>query len=343
MTEISILAIDLAKHNFQVCATTSEGEVIYNRKYTRGRLAKLLEAQGSCIVAMEACGTSNYWGRLAISHGHDVKIIPPIYVKPFVRRGAKNDANDALAIATAVRQPGMRFVPVKTAQKQSYAMLFRTHQTLMRQRAQLICSLRGHLSEYGVIVAQGNSALFAFEDQIEERLAELPPAILDATRIFYHHFDQLNQSLKALEKQMAAATNADQDTCRLRTMPGIGPINAAAFLAFAPPMETFTRGRDFSAWLGLVPKQMSSGGKTKLGRVSKMGQADLRRLLVTGATVCIRWAKWKGIRPDSWLGRLLARMPGKKAAIALANKMARILWAMVTRKEEYRGGLVEYV
>ena len=141
----------------------------------------------------------------------------------------------------------------------------------------------------------------------------------------------------------AAATNADEDTRRLRTMPGIGPINAAAFLAFAPPMESFKRGRDFSAWLGLVPKQMSSGGKTKLGRVSKMGQADLRRLLVTGATVCIRWAKWKGIRPESWLGRLLARMPGKKAAIALANKMARILWAMVTRKEEYRGGLVEYV
>ena len=216
----------------------------------------------------------------AAAHGHDVKIIPPIYVKPFVRRGAKNDANDALAIATAVRQPGMRFVAVKTEEKQSNAMLFRTHQTLMRQRAQLICALRGHLSEYGVIVAQGNAALFAFEEKIEERLADLPCAVLDATRLYYHHFSQLNQSLKSLEKQMAVATNADEDTRRLRTMPGIGPINAAAFLAFAPPMETFKRGRDFSAWLGLVPKQMFSGGKTKLGRVSKMGQSDLRRLLV---------------------------------------------------------------
>lgn len=342
MSEISILAIDLAKHNFQVCATTCEGEVIYNRKYTRARLTKLLESHDTCIVAMEACGTSNYWGRLAASHGHDVKLIPPIYVKPFVKRGAKNDANDALGIATAVRQPGMRFVAVKTTEKQSNAMVFRTHQALMKQRTQLICALRGHLGEYGIIIAQGNTALFAFEEKMEELLQDLPCVVLETARLYYHHFSQLNQSLKSLEKQMAVTTKADQDACRLQTMPGIGPINAAAFLAFAPPMETFKRGRDFSAWLGLVPKQMSSGGKTKLGRVSKMGQSDLRRLLITGAIVCIRWAKCKGIQGDSWLSQLLNRMPVKKAAVAMANKMARILWAMVTNKEDYRGGLVNY-
>lgn len=342
MTEITILAIDLAKHKFQVCATTSQGEVIYNRQYTRSRLSKLLTSQESCIVAMEACSTSHYWGRFAAEQGHDVRIIPPIYVKPFVKRSAKNDANDALAIATAVRQPGMRFVAVKTAEKQSHAMVLRTHQMLMKQRTQMICALRSHLSEYGVIIAQGTAAVFAFEEKMEEHLADLPCAVLEVARLYYHQFSELNQSLKSLEKQMAAATNADEDARRLRTLPGIGPINAAAFLAFAPPMETFKRGRDFSAWLGLVPKQMSSGGKTKLGRLSKMGQSDLRRLLVTGATVCIRWANRKGIEADSWLGRLLARMPAKKAAVAMANKMARILWAMVTKKEDYRGGLVNY-
>lgn len=342
MTDISILAIDLAKHSFQVCATTAEGVVIYNRKYTRGKLEQLLTEHPTCLVAMEACATSHHWGRLATGLGHDVKLIPPIYVKPFVKRGAKNDANDAAAIATAVRQPSMRFVRIKSQEQQSHAMLFRSHQTFTRQRAQLLITLRGHLAEHGIIVAKGNAALLGFAARLESEAGLVPDLVLESARLYYHHIDQLAQTVATLERQMAEATKRDKDMRRLRTMPGVGPISAAAFLAFAPPMESFRRGRDFAAWLGLVPKQLSTGGKTKLGRVSKMGQSDLRRLLITGATVCIRWARWKGIRSDSWLGKLLERKQGTLAAVALANKMARILWAMVTKKQDYRGGLVEY-
>ena len=342
MSEISILAIDLAKHAFQVCATTAEGVIVFNRRYTRGKLEQLLTEHPTCLVAMEACATSHHWGRFATELGHDVKLIPPIYVKPFVKRSAKNDANDAAAIATAVRQPGMRFVKVKSQEQQSHAVLFRTHQTLTRQRAQLIITLRGHLAEHGVIVAKGNAALLAFEDTLESNRGLVPELVLEAARLYYHHIEQLARSIAALERQMAEATKRDDDMRRLRTMPGIGPINAAAFMAFAPPMESFRCGRDFAAWLGLVPRQHSTGGKTRLGRVSKMGQSDLRRLLITGATVCIRWARWKGVRPDSWLGRLLERKQGTLAAVALANKMARILWAMVTKGQDYRGSLVEY-
>ena len=170
----------------------------------------------------------------------------------------------------------------------------------------------------------------------------MPDLVLETARLYYHHMDQLAQTIATLERQMTAEAKENSDIQRLRTMPGIGPITAAAFLAFVPPMEIFKRGRDFAAWLGLVPKQLSTGGKTRLGRISKMGQSDLRRLLITGATVCIRWARWKGVKSDSWLGRLLERKQGTLAAVALANKMARILWAMVTKKEDYRGGLVDY-
>ena len=342
MSEISILAIDLAKHSFQVCATTSEGVIVFNRKYSRGKLNQLLSEHPKCLVAMEACATSHWWGRYAQEAGHDVRLILPIYVKPFVKRSAKNDANDAAAIATAVRQPGMRFVRVKDQEQQTQAMLFRTHQTLTRQRATLITTLRGHFAEHGIIVAKGDAALMAFEETMETQVGIMPDLVRETARLYYHHMGQLAQTIATLERQMAEAAKDDKDMQRLRTMPGVGPITAAAFLAFAPPMESFRRGRDFAAWLGLVPKQLSTGGKTKLGRISKMGQSDLRRLLITGATLCIRWARWKGVKQDSWLGRLLERKQGTLAAVALANKMARILWAMVTKKQDYRGGLVEY-
>ncbi len=342
MPTVDILAIDLGKYSFQICATTNEGEIVFNRKCSRRKLSELLAKQPCCVVAMEACATSHNWGRLAKSYGHKVKLIPPIYVKPFVKR-SKNDAADAAAIATAVRQPDMRFVALKSADQQSHAMLFKSHQTLTRQRSQLMITMRGHLAEYGIVVPRGNSAFLAFEEQLEVGFEAVPDLVLETVRLYYHHIHKLTESIIALERQMAAVAKLNDNTRRLRTMPGIGPINAIAFLAFAPPMESFKRGRDFSAWLGLVPKQHSTGGKTKLGRVSKMGQSDLRRLLICGATACIRWAKAKGIDPNSWLGNLIARKPAKMVAVALANKMARIMWAMIINERDYEGGLVKYL
>lgn len=341
MTDVSILAIDLAKHSFQVCAVNAEGVVLYNRKYSRGKLSELLTSHPRCLVAMEACATSHYWGREAQGHGHDVRLIPPVYVKPFVKR-SKNDANDAAAIAVAVRQPDMRFVAIKSPEQQAQAMLFRTHQTFTRQRSQLLITLRGHLAEHGIIVAKGNAALLAYEDVLEAQPDLVPDLVLEAARFYFHHIAQINTTIATFERQMRDTAKRDDTARRLQTMPGIGPINAAAFLAFAPPMENFRKGRDFAAWLGLVPRQHSTGGKTKLGRVSKMGQADMRRLLITGATACLRWAVAKGIDPQSWLGRLLARKPFKMVAVAMANKMARAMWAMVTKEQDYSGGLVQY-
>lgn len=341
MNTVDILAIDLAKHSFQVCGTNKDGEVIFNRKYSRPKLEQLLADHPACLVAMEACGTSHHWGRVAQKAGHDVRLIPPIYVKPFVKRG-KNDAVDAAAIATAVRQPDMRFVAVKSQEQQSHAVLFRTHQSFTRARARLMTTLRGHLAEHGVIVPKGYAALLAFEEKLEAEPDLVPDLVLDIVRLYYHQIEQLARSITKLERQMAEIAKQDEVARRIQTMPGVGPINAAAFLAFAPPMESFKRGRDFAAWLGLVPRQLSTGGKTRLGRVNKMGQSDMRRLLVNGATVCLRWATAKGISPESWLGRLMARKPWKVVAIALANKMARAIWAMVTKKQDYAGGLVVY-
>ena len=203
MSEVSILAIDLAKHSFQVCATTIEGVVVSNRKYSRGKLGQLLAEHPKCLVAMEACATSHWWGRFARDQGHDVRLIPPIYVKPFVKRSAKNDANDAAAIATAVRQPGMRFVQVKSQGQQSQAMLFRTHQTLTRQRAQLMTTLRGHLAEHGIIVAKGDAALLAYEETLESQEDIVPDLVREVARLYYHHMDRLATAPATLEKHMA--------------------------------------------------------------------------------------------------------------------------------------------
>ena len=266
MSEISILAIDLAKHSFQVCATTAEGVVVSNRKYTRGKLEQLLTEHPICLVAMEACATSHHWGRFATELGHEVRLIPPIYVKPFVKRSAKNDANDAAAIATAVRQPGMRFVKVKSQEQQSHAVLFRTHQTLTRQRAQLIITLRGHLAEHGVIVAKGNAALLAFENTLEGEKELVPDLVLeDGATVLSPHRSAGSVHRHLSNDRWRKRPKRDEDMRRLRTMPGIGPINAAAFMAFAPPMESFRRGRDFAAWLGLVSKTTFDGWQNSIG------------------------------------------------------------------------------
>lgn len=330
-----ILAIDLAKRSFQVCATDRAGSVLYNRTMSRAKLEQLLSDENSCIVAMEACATSHFWGRHAQALGHEVRLIPPIYVKPFVKR-QKNDAADAAAIAEAALRPNMHYVAVKSAEHQARAVAYRTHQCFVGQRTQTINALRGHLAEFGLVFAQGVPHLKDIRATIEDEAIDLPDSVRGIARLYLDHIDALSAKIDTLLLQLREAMKVNAELRRLCTVPGVGPVTAGAIMAFAPDLRTFASGRNFAAWLGLVPRQRSTGGKTKLGGMSKMGQSDIRKLLVVGAMSRIRWIVRKGELPDNWLGKLMARKPRMVAAVALANKMARIIWAMMTREENYR-------
>ena len=335
MSEISIVAIDLAKRHFQVCGVDQEGRVAFNRSFSRVRLSQLLAGLDRCIVAMEACATSHHSGRLAQSFGHDVRLIPPIYVKPFVKR-QKNDHADAEAIAEAAGRPSMRFVAVKSAEKQSRAVAFRTHQCFVRQRTQLINALRGHLAEFGLVAAKGPANLKRLAEAVRSSAADLPDPVRAMAQLYFNQIAQLSKTIDRLAHGLRSATRRDPELRRLCTVPGVGPVTAGAIAAFAPDLATFTSGRNFAAWLGLVPRQYSTGGKTRLGAVSKMGQCDIRKLLIVGAMSVIRWVVRKGTTTNRWLARLLERKPRMVAAIGLANKMARMIWAMMTKGENYR-------
>jgi transposase len=332
-TPISMLAIDLAKGSFQVCAIGLDGAVLYNRVLSRTRLAALLAEQQSCIVAMEACATSHYWGRVAQFHGHEVRLVPAAYVKPFVKR-QKNDKADAEAIAEAASRPTMRFVAVKSAETQGRAVAFRTHQCLVRQRTQLINALRGHLAEFGLVAPKGPASLKVLENALADETRVLPVREMGA--IYLDQIARLTEVIEQLAGELEAASKTDDQLRRLCTIPGIGPVTAGAVAAFAPDLDTFDSGRNFAAWLGLVPRQRSTGGKTRLGSVSKMGQTDIRRLLIVGAMSVIRWVVRKGGSANRWLATLVMRKPKMVAAVALANKMARMIWALTTKEQDYR-------
>jgi transposase len=335
MAEATIIGIDLAKRVFQAHGAAADGAVAFRKKLVRDRLLPFLATQPRCVVAMEACATAHGWGREIEMLGHTVRLIPPIYVKPFVKR-QKNDAADAEAIAEAASRPTMRFVAVKTEAQQARAMLFRTRDLLVRQRTQLINALRGHLAEHGVVAAQGLAHLRRLADAIADDTSRLPTTVRELGQLFLEQIASLDEKIGDLDKRLRSAAGQAETTKRLQTMPGVGPITAVAVETFAPPMETFRRGRDFAAWLGLVPLQRSTGGKQRLGQTSKMGQRDIRRLLITGAMAVVRAARRSAPPEGSWLGRMLARKPRMLIAIALANKMARSIWAMLRKQEDYR-------
>ncbi|HCP81686.1 MAG TPA: IS110 family transposase [Octadecabacter sp.] len=335
MSEISILAIDLAKNSFQVCGVRADGVVVFNRSVSRPRLYQLLAEQDGCIVAMEACATSHHWGRVAQSYGHETRLIPANYVKPFVKR-QKNDHADAEAIAEAAVRPSMRFVAVKSAEKQGRAVAFRTHQCFVRQRTQLINSLRGHLAEFGIVAAKGPASLKLLEKVLVDPAVDLPDRVREMGAFYLQQIGRLTAVIEQLAEDLESATKTDEELRRLCTVPGIGPVTAGAIAAFAPDLQMFDCGRNFAAWLGLVPRQRSTGGKTRLGSVSKMGQCDIRKLLIIGAMSVIRWVVRKGGSANRWLASLVARKPRMVAAVALANKMARMIWAMTTKGEDYR-------
>jgi len=331
----TMIGVDLAKNVFQIHAASVTGDVLFRKKVRRQQFLQFMASQPSALVVMEACGSAHYWAQELMTAGHEVKLIAPQYVRPFVKR-QKNDAADAEAIVTAARQPEMRFVVPKTEDQQARAVLFRCRDRLVHQRTELVNALRATLYEFGLVVPKGIAHLRRIEEIVEDERILLPRLIRQECQDLLEQIKE--QSARITEKTRALVGLSEESGVarRLETMPGIGPLTALAIEAFAPAMDNFRNGRDFAAWLGLVPRQFSSGGKQRLGRVSKAGQADIRRLLIIGAMSRVNWAGRKPPVPGTWLGRMLARKPRMLVAIALANKMARMIWAMLTNQKTYR-------
>ena len=336
METASIIAIDLAKNVFHLHGATESGAVVFRKTLRRSRLLDFVGSQPACIIAMEACATAHWWARQFEAMGHRVRLVPPVYVKRFLKR-QKNDTADAEAIAEAAMRPTMRFVAVKTEAQHERAMVFRTRDMLVRQRTQIINALRAHLAEHGVVAPAGAVDVKRLADLVEDDGAPLPDLVRKMSQLYLEQIETLTSRIDDLEARLRELARASVDLDRLQTMPGVGPITAVAIESFAPDLCGFRSGRDFSAWFGLVPRQHSTGGKPRLGRVSKMGGRDIRRLLISGAmsVICVA-ARRRGAAPGSWLDRMLARKPKMLVAIALANRMARALWAMATRGEEFR-------
>lgn len=337
MTPVDIIGIDLAKNTFQMHGATGDGEVVLRKKLSRSRLLSFIASIPSCIIAMEACAGAHHWGRAFISLGHEVRLIAPIYVKPFVKR-QKNDVADAEAIVEAALRPTMRYVAVKSAEKQASGMTFKIRDLFVRQRTQLINALRGHLTEYGIVAPIGTQNLSRLHRELEDSDNELPDQVRALCAMMLTQIGDLTGRISILDKDLRRRAKQDDVASRLMTIPGIGPICATALEALAPAASTFRKGRDFAAWIGLVPSQRSSGGKERLGRISKMGQRDLRRLLVIGASSVVRWAIHRGAPEGTWLKQMLERKPRQLVIVALANRIARVAWALIANGGTYLTG-----
>lgn len=339
MTEVSTIGLDLAKNVFQAHGASASGDVVFRKKLRRDQVLTFFAAQPRCLVAMEACPGAHYWGRELAALGHQVKLIAPAYVKPFVKR-QKNDMADAEAICEAAQRPTMRFVAVKSEAKQAMSAVFRTRDLLVGQRTQLINALRGQMSEYGVIARPGPQHVARLIDELADPASAVPAEVRSCLQVMVDTLAALRDRIEVLDAEIAARAKRDDGARRLMSIPGIGPLIATAIEALAPPAETFSSGRDFAAWVGLTPLQKSTGGKTRLGRTSRMGERTLRRLLIIGASSVVRWAKRKGVPAGSWLGGMLARKPPMLVIVALANKIARTAWALLAKGGTYRAPAV---
>jgi transposase len=333
--EVSTIGLDIAKQVFHAHGADTAGATVFSRRITRAKLIAFFASQPRCTVAMEACAGAHHWGREFTKLGHEVRLIAPAYVKPFVKR-QKNDAADAEAICEAAQRPNMRFVPVKSEQQQASAAVFRARDLFVRQRTQFINALRGLVAEHGWVVPKGLFHARSLMARIEDPSCPLPQGARDAFLAMIASVHALDEQIVVLDREIAKRAREDADARRLMTIPGIGPITAVAILALAPPPESFRKGRDFAAWLGLTPKQRSTGGKQKLGAISKMGDRTLRRLLIIGSSAVVLHAARRGAPQGSWLEQMMARKPRMLVTVALANKTARIVWAVLARQEVYR-------
>ncbi|MCB1839353.1 MAG: IS110 family transposase [Alphaproteobacteria bacterium] len=336
MNEVRIIGLDLAKRIFQVHGIDQQGQVVIQKRLQRSEVLSWFSLLKPCLIGMEACATAHYWARELSTLGHEVKMIPPSYVKPYVRR-QKNDRADAAAICEAVSRPSMRFVAVKSVDQQAIQVLHRSRELLIRQRTQLINALRAHLAEFGVIFPQGNAGVAQAINAVRETdKPDLPVFVKQVLSGLADHIERLKQEIAALDRRMTAWHKDHADSRRLATIPGIGIVTASAIIAAVGDGRQFKSAREFAAWIGLVPRQSSSGGKERLGRISKKGNTYLRQLLVIGATTQLRHRK-KGMAPGGlWFEQLLIRKPARVASVALANKLARIAWAILTGCTEYR-------
>ncbi|WP_407154838.1 IS110 family transposase [Bradyrhizobium sp. STM 3557] len=336
MQSISTIGLDIAKSVFQVHGVDAAGQVVLRRQLKRRYVVAFFQGLPPCLVGIEACASSHHWSRELQALGHTVRLMPPAYVKPYVKR-QKNDITDAEAICEAATRPNMRFVPTKTVEQQSCLMLHRARHLFIRQQTAVINSIRAYLAEFGVVAPVGRRGveqlLEVVADPADRRLPEVARVCLAALG---SQLRALKAQILEFDRRIIAWHRSNATSKRLDAIPGVGPALATALVASIADPRVFRSGRDFSAWVGLVPKQNSSGGKDKLGSISKQGDRYLRSLFTAGALAVIRYAKIHGTAHRPWLTGLLARRPTKVAAIALANKLARMAWAMMARNECYK-------
>ncbi len=334
MDQAVTIGLDIAKSVFQLHGVDRSGAVVVRRQVRRAQLLPFFAKLPACLIGIEACATAHHWGRALINLGHQVRLMPPSYVKPYVKR-QKNDAADAEAICEAVTRPTMRFVEVKSVEQQSVMVLHRIRLMLMRQRVQLSNAIRGHMAEFGLAAPIGREGLGSLIRLIAEGDERVPAEALTCLNMLVGQLALINDQILEADRRIRTNARATETGRRLMDVPGVGPLLASALVASIPDPKAFRSGRNLAAWIGLVPRQNSSGGKERLGGITKQGDRYLRQLLVVGALAVVRYAQRNRTRRP-WLVQLLARRTTKVATVALANKTARMVWAIMTTGEAYR-------
>ena len=334
MGQVVTMGLDIAKSVFQVHGIDAEGGVVLRRQLRRAHLLRFFAKQPACLIGIEACASAHHWARELTKLGHQIRLMPPSYVKPYVKR-QKNDAADAEAICEAVTRPSMRFVEVKSDEQQSVMVLHRVRLILMRQRVQLSNAIRGHMAEFGIVAPIGREGLRSLIRMIVGGDERVPQQAQFCLQLLGKQLELISRQILETDRQIRASARATEIGRRLMDVPGVGPLLASALVATIADPKAFRSGRNLAAWIGLVPRQSSSGGKERLGGITKQGDRYLRQLLVVGALAVVRYADRHGTRRP-WLVQLLARRTTKVAAVALANKTARIVWAMMVSGESYR-------
>lgn len=334
--QLATVGLDLAKNVFQLHGVDAAGRVAIRRRLRRAEVMRFFAALPPCLVGMEACAGAHHWARAIAELGHEVRLMPPAYVKPYVRR-QKNDMADAAAICEAVTRPSMRFVPVKSEAQQALLLVHRARDLLVRQRTSLINALRAHLAEFGVVVPKGAPHARRLASMVVAgEVHDLPAPAVPVLQTLARQCQALSEQIADLERELRQRAVQDEATRRLLEIPGVGPITATALRATIVEPKSFRSAREFAAWIGLVPRQSSSGGHERLGGITKMGHAYLRRLLISGAQAVLLQAVRRPGTAGPWLERLLREKPRKVVATALANKTARVVWALLARNDTYR-------